>query len=75
MGWNYRIVRKKVDNFFEFGIYEAYYHGKQKKPWAITEELMCPSGYDMEELVEDFDRMKLAFGEPTLDHETREEIT
>jgi len=74
MGWNYRIVRKKYGNEFQFGIHEAFYKDKQKKPYAITEGPMEPTGETLEELKKDYKQMAEAFKYPVLDYDTRKEI-
>ena len=72
--WNHRIVRKKIGNEFQFGIYEAFYKNKCQKPWTITECMLSPCGEDMEDLILNFKQMGTAFKLPTIDYDTREII-
>ena len=63
--WNYRVVEK--DGYF--GIHEAFYNGKDKKPDSITQNEMSPHGETFEELKEDFQMFAKALDKPTLHYE------
>jgi len=78
--WNYRIVKKKLDQFTGYAIHEVYYLGDEI---AITEEgikmetFLDPFTEDtegVEDLRKTFEKMKHAFESPILDFETRKDI-
>ena len=60
--WNYRIVEK--DGYF--GIHEAYYKKKKKKPHTISMDSMSPRGETIKELKKDLKWFKEAFKKPVL---------
>jgi len=76
MTWNYRIMRRKHpdDKTVDYGVYEVFYDEKGKiEGW--TEEMICPTGETLKELIDDFKLYKQAFSRPILDYETGLEVS
>lgn len=75
MAWNYRIVRKEINEEVVYGIHEVYYNSKlpeyKEDPdsciSAITEEACAPFGESLDELRADCERFSKAVELPILD--------
>ena len=67
--WNYRVVKRKLDDKVVFGVHEAYYHEGEKKPWTVTVDPVAPHGDTWEELKDDWLRQAEAFYRPVLNYE------
>ncbi len=67
MTWNYRVIRHVgPNNKVCYRIHEVYYEGERVV--TIAEEASAPSGGSVEELNDDFYRMRAAFDKPVLDY-------
>lgn len=66
MVWNYRVVKRTVDDYTFFAVYEVYYDD-QVDPVAVTETPVYPQGDDLDDLRLDFEMYSQAFNRPVLD--------
>src|SRR3989344_3399750 len=56
--WNYRVLkRRQKDGSWTFGIHEVFYDDETGKPFAFTEEPMCPFGISFKEILQDMNHM------------------
>lgn len=60
--WNYRVVEK--DGYY--GMHEAFYDEKDKKPHSITQNEMSPHGDTLNELKDDLQKFLEALEKPIL---------
>lgn len=75
MVWDYRVIRKKLDNEVYFEIHEVYYDNqlpeftadRDRTICGLTEEASSPFGETPEELKKDLEMMIGAFDKPILD--------
>ena len=71
--WTYRVMRKPINNEFEYGIYEVYMDEDNNiQNW--TEESVAPWGDTPEELSECLKMFALALTKPILDYRDGTEI-
>ena len=66
MTWNYRVVRRVVNNEHVYAIHEAYYD--DNRTTSITEESVHPQGETLEELKRDCEHYLQALERPVLEY-------
>ena len=69
--WTYRVVRRKIDKDYTYGIHEVY---GGKKKISITVEPCWPLGDSWGELYSDMEAFVKALKLPVLDYETLSEL-
>jgi len=69
MTWNYRIVKREMDGELYYGIHEAYYNKRRKKPHSITERSMIGYFDSIDELEKELQCMLHAFEKKPLKYE------
>lgn len=71
MTWNYRVIRRVVNNTGEpevmYAIHEVYY--LKGKPHTVTVRPAYPSGETFEELRRDMDHYARAISQPVLEYD------
>jgi len=65
MTWNYRIVAVQHDWGIEYGIHEVYYDENEKPIFYTSNPVPCV-GDTLQEAYASFEKMRMAFGMPTL---------
>jgi len=73
MTWNYRMVKRVQAGETSYTIHEAFYDAEGKVE-NITEDSVRAFGETPDELFEDLNRMKEAYGRPVLDYDTMEDL-
>lgn len=69
MTWNYRVVKRKIQNGqHEFAIYEVYYD-ETGKVVSMTQNPLTPACSSEEDLLYELNVMMKAFKEDTLDYD------
>lgn len=70
MSWNYRIIRRTYDEYGveTYTIHSVHYNEKGD-PTLVSTEPSSVMGQTLEELKDDFDMQRVAFGKPILDYE------
>ena len=72
MSWQYRIMKRKVDdNYTDYGIYEFYNMENGDKLWDSEPQVYAESVEDLRWMLE---HMLKALGKTILDHKTGETI-
>ena len=70
MSWNYRVIRRVVNDETMFAVHEAYYNAPgDERPHSITVEPVTPVGNTIEELREAICRFSESLSKPVLDHD------
>jgi hypothetical protein len=67
--WNYRILKRKYDKQYAYGIYEVYYHDETGEAISCTEEPVVNGGNSLVELYGEMDRMQQALEREILDYD------
>ena len=68
MSWNYRVIKRLVDNVEFFAIHEVYYD-EYEIPEFVTESPACPQGETLEELKKNSSLYVMALEKPVLIYE------
>ena len=66
--WNYRVIRRKLEDEDIYAIHAVYYD-KKGKPDSVSRNPDWPLGETLEELREDLELYSQALGRPILDYE------
>lgn len=72
MSWNYRIMKHVENGELVYLIHEVYYN-KKGKIWGWTTSPSTPQGISYLELMEDYEKMKDAFGQDILNFNMKPE--
>jgi hypothetical protein len=62
--WDYRVIRRKVNDEYHFGIHEVYYVNDNIECWSENAEV--PFGESLHELREDLKNFSEALEKPIL---------
>lgn len=70
MSWNYRIIRRTWDEHGveTYAIHSVHYNEKDD-PTLVSTKPYSVIGQTLEELKDDFEMQRVAFGKPILDYE------